>query len=72
MFFGPYVPDKILKAVAVYIHRRNLHPSATQTIKEFKAYYYHPIADRVVKGILQKLYYMHTNKEQGKKEHRGR
>ena len=38
MFFGPYVPDKILKAVAIYIHRRNLHPSATQTSKEFKAY----------------------------------
>ena len=51
MFFGPYVPDKILKAVAIYIHRRNLHPSATQTSKEFKAYYYHPISDRVVKEI---------------------
>jgi hypothetical protein len=51
MFLGPYVPDKILKAVAVYIHRRNLHPSTTQTIKEFKAYNYHPIADRVIKEI---------------------
>jgi hypothetical protein len=35
----------------VYIHRRNLHPSTTQTIKEFKAYYYHPIADRIIKEI---------------------
>ncbi len=40
MFMGPYVPDKILRAVAAYVHRRNLHPSTSQTAKEFKAYYY--------------------------------
>ena len=51
MFLGPYIPDKILRAVAAYIHRRNLHPSTTQSIKEFKAYYYHPIIDRVMKEI---------------------
>ena len=51
MFMGPYVPDKILRAVVVYIHRRNLHPSTSQTAKEFKAYYYHPMADKTVKEI---------------------
>ncbi len=37
MFMGPYVPDKILRAVVVYIHRRNLHPSTSQTAKEGRA-----------------------------------
>ena len=31
-----------------------MHPSTTQTIKEFKAYYYHPIADRVIKEVCRK------------------
>ncbi len=48
---GPYVPDKILRAVAAYVHRRNLHPSTSQTAKEFKAYYYHPMADKIIKEL---------------------
>ncbi len=48
---GPYVPDKILRAVAAYEHRRNLHPSTSQTAKEFKAYYYHPMADKIIKEL---------------------
>jgi hypothetical protein len=51
MFMGPYIPDKILRAVVAYVHRRNLHPSTSQTAKEFKAYYYHPMEVRTFKNV---------------------
>ncbi len=51
---GPYIPDSIIYAVAAYVHRRNLHSSISQTIKEFKAYYYHPVADRIIKELCKR------------------
>ncbi len=53
---GPYVPDKILRAVAAYVHRRNLHPSTSQTAKEFKRDDIVFVLDRsIVEGTSQAL-----------------
>jgi Integrase zinc binding domain len=37
----------------IYIHKHFLHPSKTQTLKEFQALYYHPFARREVKKVCE-------------------
>jgi Integrase zinc binding domain len=51
VFLGPYIPTGQNFKSGSSIHRRDLHPSTSQTIKEFKAYYYHPTADRIIKEL---------------------
>jgi hypothetical protein len=48
---GIYIPTVIAKAVILYIHRRNMHTSITQTTKEFNAHYYHPRASKLTKEV---------------------
>jgi hypothetical protein len=37
--------------VVIYVHKHFLHPSKTQTLKEFQALYYHPFAKKAVKIV---------------------
>jgi hypothetical protein len=50
-YVGIYIPTIILRAVIQYVHRKNLHTSATQTLKDFQANYYHPKAAKITKEI---------------------
>jgi Integrase zinc binding domain len=50
-YLGIYIPTSILFSVVIYVHKHFLHPSKTQTLKEFSALYYHPFARRAVKKI---------------------
>jgi len=50
-YIGIYVPTEILSAVIMYVHRKNLHTSVSQTQKEFAANYYHPKANKIIKEI---------------------
>jgi hypothetical protein len=52
-YLGIYIPTSILCSVVIYIHKHILHPSKTQTLKEFSALYYHPFARRAVKKICE-------------------
>jgi hypothetical protein len=69
---GIYIPTVIAKAVILYIHRRNMHTSITQTTKEFNAHYYHPRASKLTKEVMQRLHYMHTEQEYGKERNKDR
>ncbi|MEG1724594.1 MAG: RNase H-like domain-containing protein [Anaerovoracaceae bacterium] len=46
-----YIPTSILYAVVIYIHKHYLHPSKTQTLKEFQCLYYHPFARKAVQMV---------------------
>ena len=48
-----YLPTALLKATIIYIHRHYLHPSKSQTFKEFASLYFHPHGKRVVKQICE-------------------
>jgi dUTPase len=48
---GIYVPTSILYAVIIYLHKHFLHPSRTQTLREFQNLYYHPFAKRAVQKV---------------------
>ena len=50
-FLGVYVPDSILYAVIIYVHKFYHHPSLTQTFKQFRNLYYHPKAKQAVKLV---------------------
>ena len=50
---GLYVPDSILYAVIIYIHKFFHHPSLTQTFKEFRNLYYHPRAKQAVQNVCE-------------------
>ena len=52
-FMGVYIPDSILYAVIIYIHKFFNHPSLTQTFKEFRNLYYHPRAKQAVKNVCE-------------------
>jgi hypothetical protein len=52
-FLGVYIPTCILYSVIIYVHKHFLHPSKTQTFKEFSALYYHPLARRAVKKVCE-------------------
>ena len=49
--WGIYEPTSILYAVVIYIHKHFLHPSKTQTLKEFRCLYYHPFVKRAVQMV---------------------
>ena len=46
-----YLPTALLKPTIIYIHRHFLHPSKSQTFKEFTSLNFHPHAKRVIKQI---------------------
>jgi len=48
---GVYIPTCILYAVVIYVHKHFMHPSRTQTLKEFSALYYHPFAKKAVQKV---------------------
>ena len=50
-FLGVYVPDSILYAVIIYVHKFYHHPSLRQTFKQFRNLYYHPKAKQAVKLV---------------------
>jgi hypothetical protein len=50
-YLGVYLPTSILYSVLIYIHKFYLHPSKTQTYKEFAALYYHPFASRAAQKV---------------------
>jgi dUTPase len=50
-FLGVYIPTSLLYAVVIYVHKHFLHPSKTQTLKEFQSLYYHPFAKRAVQKV---------------------
>jgi hypothetical protein len=52
-YLGIYVPTSILYSVIIYIHKHFLHPSKTQTYREFCALYYHPFARRAVRKVCE-------------------
>jgi hypothetical protein len=52
-YLGVYIPTSILYSVVIYVHKHFLHPSKTQTLKEFSALYYHPLARRAVKKVCE-------------------
>ena len=53
-YLGIYVPTSILNSVILYVHRKNLHTSLSQTTRDFLANYYHPRARRAVKEVCDK------------------
>jgi transposase InsO family protein len=46
-----YIPSVLLLPTIIYVHKHFLHPSRTQTFKEFASLYYHPHAKKMVKKI---------------------
>ncbi len=51
--WGIYVPTSILYAVVIYVHKFFMHPSKTQTYKEFENLYYHPFAKKAVQIVCE-------------------
>jgi len=49
--YGICIPDILLDAVMIYIHKKFLHPSITQTYKEFCSLYYHAFAKKSASKI---------------------
>jgi hypothetical protein len=48
---GIYVPTQILYAVIIFIHKKYLHPSYTQTRKEFERTFFHPQSGKAAKRV---------------------
>jgi len=48
-----YLPTALLLPTIIYIHRHFLHPSKTQTFKEFANLYYHPHARKHIARVCQ-------------------
>ena len=46
-----YIPTVLLKPVIIYIHKHFLHPSKTQTFREFASLYFHPRAKQIITQI---------------------
>jgi dUTPase len=46
-----YIPSALLTPVLIYLHKHFLHPSKTQTFREFAALYYHPRAKQTSEKI---------------------
>ena len=46
-----YLPTTLLYPVGVYLHKYFLHPSRSQTYKQFNQLYYHPKARRAIQEI---------------------
>jgi dUTPase len=62
-----YLPQVLLLPTIAYLHKFYLHPSATQTFKQFSQHYYHPHAKRTIKKLCNscftcKLSRNHENK----------
>jgi hypothetical protein len=46
-----YIPTSLLIPTIIYIHKLFLHPSRSQTYKQFTETYYHPQARKVIQRI---------------------
>jgi len=55
-FLGIYIPDSILYATIIYVHKFYNHPSLTQTIKQFRSLYYHPKVKKAIKKIVDSCF----------------
>ncbi|MFM8446308.1 MAG: hypothetical protein ACKN9Z_03015, partial [Actinomycetota bacterium] len=67
-FLGVYIPTSILYAVVIYIHKHFLHPSKTQTLKEFQNLYYHPFVKKAVQKVCDSCLVCTQSRNQSKTE----